>query len=74
MVSNDLSDAIRKLESIFNKKIEYVIDINTRSFFKSQKDSVSRKFEASDSVNVGSLDGGGKVSIFTWLRNSFFRR
>lgn len=74
MVSNELSKAIRELESTFNKKIENILSGNRNSFFESKRDSIPRKFEASDSVKVISTDDAGKVNFFSWLRNSFFRK
>ena len=74
MVSNDLSNAIRELESTFNKKIEQVISLNRSSFFKSQKVIVPRNFQASDSVKDISPDSGVKVNFFPWVRNRFFGR
>ena len=74
MVSDELSDAVRKLESAFNKKIEHIIGVNRYSFGKPQNNGVSRNFESSGSVEIASSEDSRKVNFFSWVRNSLFGR
>jgi len=72
MVSNELSEALRKLELTFNKKIEEMISINSHSFFNSQNDSLPRNVEASNLVNAAPPGDGENGGFFSRVRNRFF--
>ncbi len=72
MVTNELSDAVRKLDLTFNKKIEDMIGIGGSSFSKSESDIVSHNVEASDSIKAISPDGNERGNLFSWVRKIFF--
>lgn len=74
MVNNELSDAIRQLESVLNKKIERIIHVNKRPFWGPINDSAPRNFEVSDAAEVGSLEGSKKFNFFSWLGNGLLNK
>lgn len=72
MVTNELSDAVRKLELTFNKKIENMIRASRGSFFKSDSDTVPQNIEASDSFKFVSPEANERSNFFLWARKKFF--
>ncbi len=73
MVSNELSNALRNLETILSKKIDQIVSERPSSFNQSQTNPRSN-FESKDSIKVTSPVANPELNFFSLVLKKLFNR
>jgi hypothetical protein len=73
MVSNELSNALRKLETSLSKKIDQIVSKRPSSFNQSQT-NLRSNFEAKDSIKVTSPVANAELNFVSWVLKKLFNR